>query len=208
MFDELDTAERKETVMATERERTAYHEAGHFVAGLQAVDVQASISIVPDDEAGTWGHVIGEVCERYVDERMNPGREKVIASVVSLYAGFAAQRLLDPQQPEAEALAGATADFAAAGIWADVLGRAEGIQRAQEFVAEHWNEIEVLAKALLVKETLDAEQADAIVLLASEEETVIARSAGNLVHLYGWTAAELSELTGIRFTKPEPEGRA
>ena len=153
-----------------ELKRTAYHEAGHFVAGWLNDELMDTISIVPDHDEGTSGRLMSEECVRYADEHQNWPEERAKAYLVGLYAGYAAQRRFDPNQPDEHARLGARSDFEEAEIWSDKFDLAALQQNAHALVAEHWPKIEQIAKALLVKEALTSEEADALIgLLASDE---------------------------------------
>ena len=73
---------------------TAYHEAGHFVAGFHFGHQQAGISIIPDSQAGTLGAVRAEPFESYVDEvgDLLPGiLEAGEEEIITLLAGYHAE---------------------------------------------------------------------------------------------------------------------
>jgi hypothetical protein len=180
--------------MATDRDRTAFHEAGHYVvASAFALNYDDRISITSDGDS--LGRVIGESPER-IDR---PSAERVTAHVVALCAGYVAQRRFDPNQADEDAIAGARSDFEKAAAWADVLTKGDAIEKARAMLNEHWAEVEIVARALLIRNELDAAEADALAILACGDPTAAARAAGVLVHGFGWAPAELSSLTGVAF---------
>lgn len=184
--------------MATDLERTAFHEAGHFIVlanGDHPRILQDLLSIVPNDEDGSTGRVIAEGLERCDD----PSPERIEAHVVSLFAGYRAQRRFDPGQSDAEALAEAGRDFWAAAQWRNAISRKEGIARADALLAEHWPAVEIVAKALLHRRKLDATEADLLTVLVDDDAAAVARAASILISDFGWDTEDLCALTGVKF---------
>ena len=86
---------------ASERERTAYHEAGHWVIGDVFGYAHGGVSIEPDEERGTLGHVVPlEGPETFYYEDGLIPVERVEGWVCSYYAGFAADVRLSPETEE------------------------------------------------------------------------------------------------------------
>ncbi len=153
----------------------AYHEAGHFVAQYRLTpdDGTERVSIVPGE--GTLGHHAPasglEDHFRLRDGVAEYDPAAVEAEIVILYAGAAADLHLDPSREE-EVRAGAGSDDAkAAELLRDHLGRnreRDLRQRAADFVAEHWREIEAVAAELLERKTLNGTEAELILDAAAE----------------------------------------
>jgi hypothetical protein len=183
--------------MITDRERTAYHEAGHFVASWALELVTYHITIIPNPDTGTGGLVASEACERWVDESQHPPREAIEAHLISLYAGYAAQRHFDPDEPDDRARAAAASDFSAAEVWADQFNLEELLARTQSLIVERWwTEVELIAKALLLKEKLDPYEAEALIDITHNVEVVA--SAQALIGFHKWSTEEIHGLTGVR----------
>ncbi|HVV53264.1 MAG TPA: hypothetical protein VHO06_26635 [Polyangia bacterium] len=183
--------------MPSDLERTAYHEAGHFVASRALeLDDTHSISIIPDDERGTAGHAVTDSMERWVDERENPSPEKRKKLVVSLCAGFAAQRRFDPDEPEDNARAGAEDDFQKARLWGDALDLEQGLLEAHTLVTDHWATVEIVARALLIRKKLDGQEAEAGIAVV---EGSYDHASWILHHEYGWSDDDVAALTAMPF---------
>ncbi len=135
----------------------AYHEAGHRVASYRLFPdrVRGRVTILPEGEAA--GHCFEEGL-------WARDRRSIEAQVVMMYAGAAAELLLDRSRTE-QVRAGARSDDAVA---EELLG---GIglelepplrRRAQAFVAEHWSEINEVAKELLSRRFLTGTEAELV----------------------------------------------
>ena len=153
-------------VTKLDREGTAYHEAGHFVAAYHLVpsSYRRTLTIRPDCEAGTLGR----------SESENPSsHEEELAEVVIYFAGFASER---HHNPNADSRGAADDDENARGIL-DSLGllpsEEEYRVRASVFVENHWTEIRALAEELLEKETIrDPFESELIMEISRGEATV------------------------------------
>ena len=187
--------------MPTELERTAHHEAGHYVAHYVGQDEghlggALSVSIVPNDKEGSLGRIRAQECPRSSETGDWPKRETIEAHVVACCAGFAAQRRFDPSEDETQARGGAANDFELAKEWDDVFSIDDGLRCASALVTTHWRSIEVVAKGLLARGQLNAEEADALLILTNDSDS---KAAGLLVFL-GWAPEELTAVTGKEFT--------
>ncbi len=135
----------------------AYHEAGHRVASYRLFPdrVRGRVTILPSGETaghcfeeGSWGH----------------DRPSMEAQVVMMYAGAAAELLLDASRTE-EVRAGARSDDAVAeellgGIGLELAPSLR--RRATAFVTEHWSEIDAVAKELLRRRVLTGTEAELV----------------------------------------------
>lgn len=150
---------------------TAFHEAGHAVAGL-AYGVRRQLvlaSIVPDEAEGTRGHVTRRRFSRRAVEEIETGdpmrvRLRLEPEIVLTYAGVIAERAFTGRRHN---WIGASFDLASAG---DYVFRCVGSDKqaslysrwlwtvTEELVGLHWGDIEHVADALLERLELDADE--------------------------------------------------
>lgn len=135
---------------------TAYHEAGHAVAAFVLGVPLKSVCIVPDPKAGNAGHVSLGRC-RSVDAMHKLG--------IVAVAGEAAQRRYNPRSVRRHHGGGdrqAVVDFAldrtgGSEEQATLLARLWELQ-ARDLVESRWDAVQLVAKALFKRNTLDAAQ--------------------------------------------------
>jgi len=159
-------------------ERTAFHEAGHFVACCYLTPDHGTtqVSIVPDKKEGSAGHhsrLEGPGPVRGAGTMEDPFQydpKEIKNYVVTLYAGAAAELRLDPSRTK-EVSAGAEYDDRIAAQWlgdgvpgdhpglGDATAEKRCRQRAATLVKKHWREIEAIAGELLVQREIDGEVA-------------------------------------------------
>lgn len=149
-----------------DRQATAFHEAGHFVASLEREGfVRQEISIVPDDERQSLGHSTTEdPWPRPEESGWRFAVEEVEALVVELFAGYAAQVRRFPSARAAARL-GASTDNERARDYLRSLpkgSRARLRARTRRVVARRWPEICALAKELLDRGRLDGDEAELV----------------------------------------------
>jgi ATP-dependent Zn protease len=154
-----------------ERSITAHHEAGHFVAELvlKPSSVLGTVSIVSDDE--TLGRCTAEAVELW-DEFL-PDAKLIEAEVVCLLAGHAADRRFEPsEEREQISIERASSDFEKARRFCDYLGIEMDVfhKKANQFVDDHWGEITCLARALLIENTLCADEASIWIDVVTKNE--------------------------------------
>jgi ATP-dependent Zn protease len=159
-------------------ESVAYHEAGHFVAGLHLEILQFAITIIPDEDKGLLGAVAGEV-ECFVDDEGNllPGvLEQGESDIVYAMAGYIAEvKKFDGAEYKAVAVAGASSDFENIDRLAEGLNLEESRidqlrQKTELLINDKWHQVELLAEVLLVEKRIDAEAAEIICEMADGEE--------------------------------------
>ena len=146
----------------------AFHEAGHFVAHHHLVPSEAANEIAVFND-GTGIYAPGDVCDK------GKARERVVA----IYAGAAADLLLDPSR-EDTVRAHARRDDLEAAQWLDQLREREREvdyrERARAVVAENWREVEVIAAMLLDVDALRGDVAKMIVDLMNGVDVAAAAS--------------------------------
>lgn len=167
----------KETARVHSREATAYHEAGHYVAKVRLglpYDCW-DLSIIPDDERGSEGHVtFTGFLDAYASGQ--PGvvgevpLEDVNAEIVVHYAGRAAHLEFNPDLFKL-ANAGAGGDNDKAEYLFDLLGitprersrlRRNLRRRALRLVRRNWGAVAAVADELLRYDAIDAEHAEMV----------------------------------------------
>lgn len=141
--------------------RTAYHEAGHYVAMWAMMREQAgedhytgeAITIFPNEELGTLGHVT----PLYEDIETVEG---VRTYLVSLYAGGEAERIL-MDDPKLES-PGSWSDKETVAEYLDLIPDSGSDLRraANEILTKNWEVVERLASELIEHGTLNADEAD------------------------------------------------
>lgn len=157
------------------REAAAYHEAGHFVAkAVLMPDVWClRVTIVPG------GSVLGE-SEGLEDCRtgVTPSLHQVLPIATVLFAGGAAElrhtrdrnsaelRSLDDVREARQLLR--TVEHGGAKV---AIMEEQSRACADEILAQHWDDVEVIARALLQHETLDGEEAEGMIAGASRAVT-------------------------------------
>ena len=157
---------------------TAYHEAGHFVAayalsnyGEDYLPAQYMITIKPDGES------LGKV--NLDDERSDKDPKIRRNALLSLYAGYYAEVRYDPDCAD-RAEQTSDDDFSKAKDALETLDSVEDhsllIKKlragAKALVDQHWNEIELLADALLRRETIPGDEAEIIIDVARGETSL------------------------------------
>ena len=166
---------KRQAKTARQRRVAAYHEAGHVVADVcQGLHV-VGVTIVPNSTSlahvSTPG-ILGYNTQGDKTVRRSLGR----AQIVALYAGAAAVRVHDPDEPwvgrekdDKEAfelsrkynvLPRNMAYVGDASHW-EYLGKLE--RKAEKLVRSNWLAVEALAQALLERNTLTGEEATEIV---------------------------------------------
>lgn len=139
--------------MVTQRESTAYHEAGHAVVAYRLGLVVDSTTIRPDPAKETLGVSLSE------GPWMNGSTDD--DQITVLYAGLAAERLVEPG---AQVEDGAFGDYEQAAVLHGLESRPAHLEeRAATVVAEHRAAIEAVAQALLEHETLPGDEAAVVV---------------------------------------------
>jgi hypothetical protein len=141
--------------------RTAYHEAGHAVMALALRCRFRHISIIPDDNQGTLGHVLQGKIATFDTETRDPSSKMRYhlerLALVSL-AGNAAECLFTDHKIKT----GSGSDFSHACLYLNYLTPDEDelltygkwlIERAKVILSSSWNwyAVETLAKELLKK---------------------------------------------------------
>lgn len=139
----------------SERQRTAYHEAGHAVAAYRGgfdSNYLCAVSTVPDPGKGTFGWAC------YADQFSDIDSPEMEAWLLSMFAGYAAELQFCPREAERIHLTAAS-DFEKAAPWLAIREESEGvwIAKAAEFVQREWEAIERVAQQLLLDEQLDGE---------------------------------------------------
>lgn len=161
------------------REATAYHEAGHAVADVRGGLGCGGVTIAADAKARSLGGA-GHMNDWTTSPAPKTQEAIAQASLISLYAGFAAELRFDPKGHQAAQL-GATGDFEKARELLVLLygeeqadqQQAEWIERAKSLVADprNWRAIEMLARELLDCGQLDGDLVDVLVDFADGEIT-------------------------------------
>jgi ATP-dependent Zn protease len=160
-------------VKATELTRTAYHEAGHAVAAFFEHLAIKSVTVVPDE--GSFGKVKHYRTPSFrpdvnADARTN---QRVLAHMLVDLAGPAAEREIGGR-----AFRHATShqDYQnAADLATRLCGSDESVNAllrwvgvcARDLVRTRWPMIELLAKALLTRRTLNGRQVREVILAAT-----------------------------------------
>ena len=148
-----------------ELQRTAHHEAGHFVASyiLTPSSYRGAVTIRADQKARTLGTCRSEAPWSAGDHK---------DEVVGYFAGYVAEKRYDPTaSPD-----GAWSDDEKAREILVLLGEealeGEYRARADTFVANHWAAIEALAEELLKQDEIrGSEEAEIIIDIARGEAT-------------------------------------
>ncbi len=165
------------------KRRTAYHEAGHFLATHRLNEaifsgqrVLEGLSIVPRGDS--LGREEGELFVGDAAGLVEATEAEVEAVVIELYAGRVAEARCDPNLPPEQLKAGARSDDEKA---AELLARLPGDPRENEarlrkradyLVWSEWSGVEALAAELLEYMRLDADEAEAIVDIARGRDGV------------------------------------
>lgn len=140
----------------------AFHEAGHFVAHHHLVPSELAIEIALLG-GGAGVYAPGDVVDR----------EKLRERATALYAGAAADLILDPSIEDA-VRAHARDDDVEAARWLGRCGEPHGEmtyrRRAESVVKEHWREIEAIAAVLLEVDALRGDVAKMILDLVNGVE--------------------------------------
>lgn len=165
-------SERDSPMIVSERIRTAYHEAGHWVIGNVFGILQDRVTIRPNADRGTLGHV------KSADVRVWPRDGEIQGEdiVCTYYAGFEAEVRISPET-EAGARFQAEDDDERAERLLRKIDRATDADRERlrrrtaALVEEHWSAIERVAHELLERETLDFAEADTLCEIARGEAT-------------------------------------
>ncbi len=163
----LSTLEHKR--MRQSIQMTAYHEAGHAVAGFVARLPIGNATIVPDRKAGCLGSVIVENPLRYWKRGDGPRKPFLEAYVVMLYAGDVAESVccgkeIEISSKEIERARNTIANWirvpGARFLGDDMFERYERKlqRRARQLVMRHRRLIERLAAQLLKHKTLSSDE--------------------------------------------------
>jgi hypothetical protein len=176
----------------TRQEITAHHEAAHAVADLVLGVRIDEVSIQANPEDGTSGHVQGFAYDFYGCSRTEL-RKLVKAAVVSCYAGFEAQRLVDPEADEEVSASYDHSEAFNLPMQFEVPPR--GCQYCGDDVYDRWLQRQRISAANLVKEHWRQIGAVAAVLIERERLTghEVARAfcdAGGVVHDNLWYLLE------------------
>ena len=156
--------------MSTQRERTAFHEAGHAVASWWLRRGFKHVSIMPRED--DLGHLLSTGFPKWFDPHSGcrDGRDQLLIEkeVQVLLAGYAAERKFDPKQRRAGL---SDADFHSAndftfylhgdGKEAEVFIELQMIL-ARSLVLRWWPCVQAVAAALLEHSTLSARKVHAI----------------------------------------------
>ena len=151
---------------------TALHEAAHAVVQYRASgNFVGLISVIPDQQAGTLGHVT----DYYTDSTCE---DDLRCRILSCYAGGHADRRTDGYIAEA-----CSQDDEGAAECLRILGieNEESIMRAESgrLVEIHWKEIEAVADELLERKTLDETELMLIVEIAAGSDETTADHLAN-----------------------------
>lgn len=173
------------------REITAYHEAGHFVAGWLCRVKLSKVSIQPDRELGISGYVTmaggdnplwaylcllagGAAAERYYQDLSFGGSsciisgsskdwEGVIAALNQVYKTDIKPTDFDePALLAGDKLEAYTVFF-------------EALEETDELLLENWPEVEALARRLLQKETLSGNEAGGVIICSLASRTLASK---------------------------------
>jgi ATP-dependent Zn protease len=138
------------------RDATAYHEAAHFIAcravGCGKVLLLRRLTI--RSEGGAGGQTIG-----YQKEDLSPSEIEDLVTI--LYAGQAASlraRGASPSRSKRVTSDEREAERLLAQLGESHAGRRLR-RRAQRIVSQHWNDVELIARALLGRRTLEVDEA-------------------------------------------------
>ena len=174
------------------RERVAHHEAAHFVAALAGNPAFILTSIEPHGD--TLGEVGGDEVAWYVGQPKPPA-DLVRRQVVLLFAGYVGSKRFEPTLAEDQALAEASDDFKKARAIIFLADRSETdlMDDARRMVDERWQQILLVARALLLRSLLDPDDAELLLATADGDEHAAAR----LVFARGWSVPEIRHVTGI-----------
>ena len=155
---------------------TAYHEAGHAVVMLAFGLEINEVTISPDAERDSNGHISHPPPLGYTTSSMRDQRSLVRAMILSSYAGMEAERMVDPDAPDYHGAGDTETAFS--------LSRMYGVlPRRMEYVGDdaHWRFLDRLksesrylvrslrgpigrlADELLSKATLTGPEVDALV---------------------------------------------
>lgn len=157
--------------MSTTEERTAYHEAGHAVLSYLFELPVESVTIVPAE--GYLGKCQGESVPwwcHHIDANGIDTRDKrgwAHDTIVVLFGGVEAERLLDPEIPAADLEDGGAKDN---GVIVDLLlelaadeDEQEALseylaRRTRNFLRQYWPSVQAVALALLERKTLTGQE--------------------------------------------------
>ena len=144
----------------------AFHEAGHFVAHHHLVPTELAIEIALLG-GGAGVYAPGEIVDR----------EKLRERATALYAGAAADLILDPSTKDTVRQYARDDDLEAARTLSRCGERDREMtyrRRAESIVKEHWREIEAIAAVLLEVDALRGDVAEMIVELVNGAELAAA----------------------------------
>jgi ATP-dependent Zn protease len=146
-----------------ERERAAYHEAGHAVAALRfgqdcygAHIISHGDNMGATDTEGSW-HDLKSAQEM----------------IISLYAGFAASLKIDPGADYSGLAYAATEDSKKADDIMLAIGnedRKAWMSQTHDFVEKNWEAIELVALELLEREYLDGTELEILINIADGKD--------------------------------------
>ena len=160
-------------------EAVAYHEAGHFVAGIHFHSLQPSITIIPNEQEGYLGCVLGEGSDCFIDSEGNllPGiLEDCENQICISMAGYIAETKKfnsSKHDPIAKACAGS--DFENVERLANEIciadSRVEELKlKTGSIISERWEQVKLLAEMLLTEKRMDGDAAEIICEIAAGEK--------------------------------------
>lgn len=192
-------------------------------------DMAALLTIVPNEECGSVGHLTrvdglqDHIRESTPEERaklqmLGASDQSMIAEyhpedveneIVILYAGAAAELMFDPSRRRAVRAGARSDDAKARDLLRLYLGRpdreAELRQRAKTLVAAHWHDITVLATALLHQKWFDGAVAECILDIANKAD-IPSAARGVVLNLGRVKARKLLSRLGIHVTFDKAKG--
>jgi len=150
----------KDNNQQRQREATAYHEAGHAVAFFAFKHEFKSVSIIPGEGFNGILHGSGLPETLNIDEPSPEEEQLVREKIIISLAGPASEHRFTG----CENWSGSRRDFFKASTYAPILGRRpkEFLEPAREFVSSNWTKIEAVARSLLERQTLSAQQVQEI----------------------------------------------
>lgn len=159
--------------MKSKLERTAYHEAGHAVVSYWTERAITVVSIKPDKEAGTLGHVRSMKLKGVWIPDVEPERyrKRMEKMIMVNFAGMEAERLIGSRYN----WVGASQDWKNATDWAMYLteGDVDEVPLYLEWLRHKtkrllqkpylWHAVEALKEELLKRETIKGKDAKIII---------------------------------------------
>lgn len=153
--------------------KTAYHEAGHAVAALVKTVPYKYVTILPDEESQSLGHILQD--GKFVDYaaleagELTPTKlNRIERYLMVLLAGGLAEKGYSGRYNQI----GASSDrYKAADIALSLEGDGEGASlylgllnhRTKAVIGNHWRDVVTVAEALLSRQTLTSEEVRQVV---------------------------------------------